>query len=359
MSDTGPDRPFGEDNRRALLQVYFDDVTVTSANAWRHVYRLLMWTDTTTGLAHCYESDKCQPGRAWYARALAFHEWLAERFDVNPEGLADELDWLFDHVLEDLAKSLVDTMQRREAKAKQQRHHFPDDMPTPGADPRLSRLIVDHLEPWLDDEPPTEVLANMQARLRDHLARENKRKNLLGEGFEDTLAHVLGAVAPADDAWTVRTRVQLDTLPGFSPPRKNEKPRTVDLAVVLPNSDRSSGVRRDLVTAKWSIRADREEQFGIDHDDYARLEAFGEDFTYILLTNEFDPARLKAAVERRTVNAALFDLVVHVNPAGVLAAYDAPTGKRGRETRDTVRSYVEEGRIVGLEQWLVDLIATN
>ena len=32
--------------------------------AWKHVYRLLLWIDSTTGLAHCYESDKSQPGQA-------------------------------------------------------------------------------------------------------------------------------------------------------------------------------------------------------------------------------------------------------------------------------------------------------
>ncbi len=71
---------FGAKNRLRLLNEYFGTTgrgSVTAANAWAHIYRLLLWTDQTTGLAHCYESDKCQPGKRWYTRALAFHKWLA------------------------------------------------------------------------------------------------------------------------------------------------------------------------------------------------------------------------------------------------------------------------------------------
>lgn len=71
-------RAFGAENRARLLTRYFETAdTITTANAWEHVYRLLLWIDRTTALAHCYESDKAQPGRPWYARSLAFHEWVS------------------------------------------------------------------------------------------------------------------------------------------------------------------------------------------------------------------------------------------------------------------------------------------
>src|SRR5947208_1964025 len=76
-------RAFGADNRDRLLERYFaQGGAVTAANAWQHTYRLLLWIDRTTGLAHCYESDKCQPGRPWYARFLAFHDWVAAALEV-------------------------------------------------------------------------------------------------------------------------------------------------------------------------------------------------------------------------------------------------------------------------------------
>ena len=74
------------------------------ANAWQHVYRLLLWIDRTTGLAHCYESDKAQPGRPWYARSLAFHDWVSTEFHVAPANLADDIDWLFREAVKDLLK---------------------------------------------------------------------------------------------------------------------------------------------------------------------------------------------------------------------------------------------------------------
>ena len=62
-------RAFGAENRARLLARYFNDAgDISIENAWQHVYRLLLWIDRTTALAHCYESDKAQPGRAWYAR---------------------------------------------------------------------------------------------------------------------------------------------------------------------------------------------------------------------------------------------------------------------------------------------------
>src|SRR5438270_3336971 len=74
----------------------------TPGNAWEHAYRLLLWIDRTTGLAHCYESDKAQPGRPWYARSLAFHAWLADSLRSTPAGLADEVDLLFKWATTDL-----------------------------------------------------------------------------------------------------------------------------------------------------------------------------------------------------------------------------------------------------------------
>ena len=63
-------RAFGVANRAQLLDRYFGEAApINAESAWLHVYRLLLWIDRTTGLAHCYESDKCQPGRPWYGRS--------------------------------------------------------------------------------------------------------------------------------------------------------------------------------------------------------------------------------------------------------------------------------------------------
>jgi hypothetical protein len=121
----------------------------------------------------------------------------------------------------------------------------------------------------------------------------------------------------------------------------------VDLAVIGP------GDRRILVSAKWSVRADREEQFGVDFEAYARLEDLGRDFDFVLVTNEFDAARLVAACERRSQNANLFSAVVHVNPQGVLAAY----GREARASAKRLVDLVNGGRLSSLQQWLETIVA--
>lgn len=346
-------RPFGEDNRAELLDEYFGtSVEVTAENAWAHVYRLLLWIDPTTGLVHCYESDKSQPGRPWYARMLSVHTWIANRLEVDPLGLDDQLDWMFKRVVAQLVDTVEQDRRERQARYEEQRRPYEGiPLPLPGEDPELERLILDAVDPYLEGGIPATVLAELTTRIRVHLNQENKRKNLLGEGFEDTIAAICRRVLPA--ALEVATRRPLHELPGFYPPRGNDRPAVVDLSV----GDRAGhgSPRRVLVTCKWSFRADRERQFTDDFNEYARLEAMGESFDYVLLTNEFDPARLLAACERRRENDALFTYVVHMQPGAVAATYADGPSKSARR----VLEYIRDGRLIGLSDWLLGLGAVS
>jgi hypothetical protein len=340
------DRAFGEESRLQMLAEYFRSAgTITPANAWTHVYRLLLWTDRTTGLAHCYESDKSQPGRPWYARSLAFHDWLSTALNVPPQDLGMGIDWLFRRGTERLAIIVAGQNEQRLARAAEQRAFYADRVfPEPGAEPDLEMIIKEGLAGWLA-EPPIDVLRRLTERIRTYFGQENKRKNLVGEGFEDVLAGLIKRL-PAAVPLNVLPRPFLHAIPGFRRPPAREKPRQVDLALVLPNE------RRVLVTAKWSIRADREEQFKVDFDAYAALEEAGHDFDFVLVTNEFDPARLLRACERRTTNAALFSTVVHVNPQGPLAAY----GPKPKRSARRLTEHVTSGRLTSLEAWLRSLM---
>lgn len=339
-------RAFGSESRRQMLEEYFGQAgKVTPASAWKHVYRLLLWIDRTTGLAHCYESDKAQPGRPWYARSLAFHDWVSHALGADPSALGTHVDWLFTRGTERLAAVIARQQAERAAHAAEQRAPYEGrGFPGPGEDPALESLVREALAPWLPAPPPPEAMRNLAQRIRTYLAQENKRKNLVGEGFEDVLASLIGRLPDASKL-KVSARPVLHALPGFRPPPGNEKPRKVDLAVIGP------GRRRVLVSAKWSVRADREEQFGVDFEAYARLEDAGRDFDFVLVTNEFDAARLNAACERRRQNAALFSSVVHVNPAGPLAAY----GEERRGSAEKLAAHVKSGRLMSLERWLSKL----
>lgn len=335
-------RAFGSDNRARLLTRYFLGQTdITLRTAWQHVYRLLLWIDRTTALAHCYESDKAQPGRPWYGRSLAFHDWICTAFGVAPDELGQHIDWLFREAIKDLAsRSLISrTAAYEEQRAPYQGRSFPE----PGEDPELIDIVKDALGSWMTDQTPDEALKNLTRRLYAYMTQENKRKNLVGEGFEDVIGAVMSRL-PFGSEIQIRSRALLHDLPGFHSPPANEKAKKVDLALITPR-------RRVLMSAKWSVRADREEQFQSDFEAYARLESAGQDFDYVLVTNEFDAARLKAACERRKQNAALFSSVVHINPEGVLAAY----GNANRGSVRDLRGHVADGRLISLEQWLMRL----
>jgi hypothetical protein len=335
-------KAFGAGNRARLLTRYFDGVEiVTPANAWQHVYRLLLWIDRTTALAHCYESDKAQPGRPWYARSLAFHDWLSAELNVPPTTLAEQIDWLFREAVKDLATRLITS--RTAAYERQRLPYANRAFPEPGEDPELAAIIREALQDWMNPETPGQVTADLTRRIHAHLSQENKRKNLVGEGFEDAIAAILGRLS-FTPPMQVRTRVALHDLPGFHRPPPSEKIKKADLGLI-------TGTLRTLVTAKWSIRADREEQFMSDFQTYERLESAGEDFAYVLITNEFDAARLRAACERRRQNAPLFTRVVHINPAAVGVVYrDAQS-----EGAVAVREHIAGGRLISLHAWLSQL----
>src|SRR5437016_2161185 len=132
-------RAFGAGNRARLLARYFDAAApISPANAWQHVYRLLLWIDRTTALAHCYESDKAQPGRPWYARSLAFHDWLSQELNVAPAALAEQIDWLFREAVKDLATRVITS---RSAMYERQRARYAGRaFPKPGEDPELAAI---------------------------------------------------------------------------------------------------------------------------------------------------------------------------------------------------------------------------
>lgn len=345
---------FGAINRARLINAYFtqqSEENITPDQAWAHVYRLLLWVDQTTGLGHCYESDKCQPGKRWYARSLAFHDWVSMALGATPSDLAEQIDWLFLRAADDLATYVIRQAESIAAKAETQRQPYQGrEFPRPGEDPELVAIVKEALGNHLSSEPPMEVWERLVQRVRQYLALENKRKNLVGEGFEDVIAQVLQRTCRREDM-QVFTRRALHELPGFNRVRAGDKPNKVDVSVVRPSM-------RTLVTAKWSVRADREKQFVTDFADYVNAESHRKPFEYVFVTNEFDPARLVRACEQLSGNALMFDHVVHISTDAIKATYgEFADGKDENVSMQSALKYIDEGRLISLGQWLTSLIA--
>jgi hypothetical protein len=111
---------------------------------------------------------------------------------------------------------------------------------------------------------------------------------------------------------------------------------------------RFAGNDRTLVKAKWSVRAGSEEQFMSDFLAYERLESADREFGYVLITNEFDATRPRAACERRRQNAPFFSQVVHISPAAVQVVYR----EGGAEGATAVRQHIATGRLMSFQAWL-------
>src|SRR6266540_3683254 len=209
-------RAFGAENRARLLARYFAKTgTVTPENAWQQVYRLLLWIDRTTSLAHCYESDKAQPGRVWYARSLAFHDWISNSLGVAPADLGENIDWLFRAVVTDLAARAFS--DRTATYVEQRAPYDGRGFPEPGEDPELVGIIKESLGPWMTEDPSKDVFRKLTRRIHAYVTQENKRKNLVGEGFEDVIAAVLKRL-PFASRIDIRNRSLLHDLPGFHTP---------------------------------------------------------------------------------------------------------------------------------------------
>jgi hypothetical protein len=336
--------PFGAANRQRLI----DQFLAGSAELpWLRIYRLLLWTDKTTGLAHCYESDKCQPGKPWHPRSLRFHAWLSDVLGVEPRAVGEGIDWLFRHTANDHARSTVQHYQTLLRRAAGQRAPYVGrGFPEPGEDPAIVQIVREVLGGRLTEEPSLDEWRTLTRRIRELIAVENKRKNLVGEGFEDVLSAVVRKFDVAC-VLNVRARSVLSAVPGFANTRVGDKPIKVDLAIV-----RTADQRRTIVTAKWSIRADRERQFAAEFADYVRAKSDIRPFDYVLLTNEFDPARLLRACEFSSGNALMFSRVVHINPEALAAVY----GEQPEPTMKRVAAFIETGRLVGVDAWLAGLV---
>lgn len=332
--------------RRRVLVEYLNRAEVpTAETAWRCIYELLLWIEPQTGVVSCSAGD----APADDGCATRLHAWLAEQFGVPTTALSSRLDFIFRYV-------------RSEGT---HRRSYLEQWPTlnsvglrglvegNGAGD-LHEVIKTALRPYFLVEPPPSAFTRVSSDLSEYWKQENKRKNLLGEGFEDMLAAVVNAACGPEIK--ARTRTSIAEVAGFHGLGAKDKATKVDLIIESPKWPRPA-----LVNVKWSIRADREDQLWDDFKEYVRFDRDQQGFDHYLVTNEFDPARLNAVCDRREANNFIFKQVVHINTDGVLAAYGPSPAvpalaKQGKPPRDSsmerVRQQVQQERLVSLSRWL-------
>ena len=316
-----------------VLDAYFNGAgSVTAENAWEHVYRCLLWMDQAAGLAHVYDSNHMQPGGVFHSRAVRFTDELCKHWGLTRRQLASEIDCLF--------RGCVEEWQRH-------RHETPD--------PELENDLVTTLTQLLRAEGLAPERSETVARQMELLSRDfftigNKRKNALGEGFEDLLYMLLLRVSeiPADK---VALRQPVSKLPGF---RKNPPRRAGVRAAREPHPDIAiieDDITHVITTAKWSTRQDRETQFQAEYNSYRMNKTQSAELRFVLITNEFDIARLDniARAIPEGSGGYTFHQIVHVNPSLLTQMQGDRIGAVG--------GWITAGKITSLEAFLTEMRA--
>ena len=337
--------PLGRSRVRILKKHYASASPITAENAWKFIYRELLWVDGSTGLAHLYESDKAQPGRPWYDRTVIFTDLLCQHFgNITREQLGQEIDQLFRAILQELVESpavLSDTDELDEAAAS-----YRDDVEVLDAG-NLAIAYIQNNSPEVYS-PDAELVAEfasllgerggliqsqamplartLVARARFYYTVERKRQNVLGEGFEDLLQMLLMKVGQIPESlFAVRRRA--NTLPGFHTPGNRDRIEAPDIALVR-------GDRTELLASvKWSLRHDRQKQLSDELDCYADLLSQAKFPRYVLVTNEYDPGRLVNA-DGLTHHGQAIDCIYHTNLDLLLRVLDDHDSARKSQTPD-------------------------
>jgi hypothetical protein len=292
--------PFGKATRMRVLEEYLAAAgEISGANAWEHVYRCLLWMNKGAGLAHIYDSNHMQKGGVFHSRAVRFTELLCERWGIGKQDLANRIDCLF--------RGCIAELRRRRD-------------PSVEADSELESELTAAIEALLRGDGLSDERAKVLARQIEGLSRDfftvgNKRKNALGEGFEDLLMILLGRVSniPADK---LALRTPVSKLPGFrrapilKKGEKREREPHPDIAMV------DGGITHVIVTAKWSMRQDRETQFQAEYTSYQMHKVQSTELRFALITNEFDLARLKNVARAMPGGAGgyIFHNIYHIAP---------------------------------------------
>lgn len=355
--------PFGEASRVQLLEEHFDQFGgVTAANAWRFVYEELLWFDKSTGLVHLYESDKVRPGRSsWYERSIAFTDQLCRLFQVDRTQLKRRIDRLFLACLERLVESQRTSRQEKptvgaiaemgeEVGLRSEVVDEAQQAASTGGDAfvpytelitEVTDLLVSRAA--MNEASAAQLAREIVERARFHLTFGSNRQNVLGEGFEDLLRLLAVRVAGVPQEMIVLRR-KASELPGFQrtldQPRRIESP---DIAII-------EGSRTALLsTVKWSLRHDRQKQLSDELDCYVQLLSQNSFPQYVLVTNEFDPGRLKNSSNLNSRGKTV-DRIYHINPDLLLEVLaDVPSSAAEAE------QLIHTGRLQSLEAFLHEL----
>ncbi|MEZ4447677.1 MAG: hypothetical protein R3B72_51855 [Polyangiaceae bacterium] len=304
-----------------------------SKRAWEHVYRLLLSVDRRTGLAHVYDANHMQPGGNFHARAKCFTDLLCAHWNITSGELKERVDYMFQFCLDEYLA---------QRKVTQSTPTTLEDLSLFGQEvaERIARSLQVSISADL-----LQLAYEIDLLGEDHFTLDRKRQNVRGEGNEDILAWLLLKISGVPrERLLVRTSAA--KLPGFAPPVKAKskdelKVPKPDLAIL--SADRR--LTQWIITAKWSTRQDRLDQFGQEFSYYNGHRTQELEVQYVFITNEMDIARLRGALNTPPSEGGFhFHRVYHVN-------LDLLAKTQGERFAD-LELYRTQGRLLSLEDLL-------
>jgi hypothetical protein len=358
------DSPFGETSRVELLDQHLRAFgKINPATAWRFVYEELLWFDRSTGLVHLYECDKVRPGRSsWYNRSIVFTDRLCELYGVDRNELKQRIDRLFLACLERLVESrkpskpslaavaqggekigLAPEVVEEAKEIAAESEAGEDFVPYAELAVEVTDLLIGRA--GMKEAPAVALAREIVDRAQFHLMFGSNRQNVLGEGFEDLLKMLAVRVAGVPED-RIALRRKANELPGFErTPEGQRRIESPDMAII-------SGARTaHLSTVKWSLRHDRQKQLTDELDCYVQLCSQDEFPEYVLVTNEYDPGRLKNSSNLHSRGKTV-DCIYHINPDLLVEVLsDVPSSVA------EVRTLIETDRLRSLEAFLNNLRA--
>ncbi len=320
---------------RALRDYVATSGLVDADNAWGLVYRLLLSMDRRTKLAHVYDANHMQPGGSFHSRAVRFTTLLAKEWMIEPSALGAEVDRMF-------GACVVEYLAQREEGAANAQPVSDEEASSFVEDVRA--LLVERLA--TPSAEATALAVEIERRAEDYFTIGQKRQNVRGEGFEDVLGHLLREVARVP-AKQLRLRTPANALPGFKPPlpsagKAKDKVPKPDLALLTPEAHATLW----LVTAQWSLRQDRLDQFGQEFTYCQGHQSQRVEAEYLLVTNEMDVARLRDVLAPPPGAGGFhFRRVYHVNAELLEQMHE--------EKFEPLRIYRKEGRLLSLRDFLI------
>jgi hypothetical protein len=150
---------------------------------------------------------------------------------------------------------------------------------------------------------PNQVQEFVDLLMKTPVYQGSQRQNPLGIAFPALICHILETFGNQKTKYDLEVPAQ-DLFPGIKVPGRSSNPK-IDIVI------RNQSHLKAIISCKWSFRHDRLNDISNECPTYKQAASFTRTkIDYLVITNEYDPARLGKLLEDSCVDA-----LIHVHKA--------------------------------------------